>query len=133
MYIVGPQEGHGHDHLDGVAEGGVQEPAQHVVPQAGRQLLCRVAQDLRQRDHREEVQPEDGGVAEAELAPEHAQGAADQEEAEGREEDAPERRRVVGAGLLHTCHILPPSEIDLGLCLAVFAGSRGKYLFHRIG
>ena len=33
----------------------------------------------------------------------------------------------------HTCHILPPSEIDLGLCLAVFAGSGGKYLFHRIG
>ena len=21
----------------------------------------------------------------------------------------------------HTCHILPPSEIDLGLCVAVFA------------
>ena len=34
---------------------------------------------------------------------------------------------------LHTCHILPPSEIDLGLCLAVFAGSGGKYLLHRIG
>ena len=33
----------------------------------------------------------------------------------------------------HTCHIRPPSEIDLGLCLAVFAGSGGKYLFHRIG
>ena len=33
----------------------------------------------------------------------------------------------------HTCHILPPSEIGLGLCLAVFAGSGGKYLFHRIG
>ena len=33
----------------------------------------------------------------------------------------------------HTCHILPPSEIDLGLCLAVFAGSGGRYLFHRIG
>ena len=35
--------------------------------------------------------------------------------------------------MIHTCHILPPSEIDLGLCLAVFAGSGGKYLFHRIG
>ena len=34
---------------------------------------------------------------------------------------------------IRTCHILPPSEIDLGLCLAVFAGSGGKYLFHRIG
>ena len=33
----------------------------------------------------------------------------------------------------HTCHILPPSEIDFGLCLAVFAGSGGKYLSHRIG
>ena len=33
----------------------------------------------------------------------------------------------------HPRHILPPSEIDLGLCLAVFAGSGGKYLFHRIG
>ena len=33
----------------------------------------------------------------------------------------------------HTCHILPPSEIDSGLCLAVFAGSGGKHLFHRIG
>ena len=28
--------------------------------------------------------------------------------------------------IVHTCHILPPSEIDLGLCLAVFAGSGGK-------
>ena len=28
--------------------------------------------------------------------------------------------------LSHTCHILPPSEVDLGLCLAVFAGSGGK-------
>ena len=27
----------------------------------------------------------------------------------------------------HTCHILPPSEIDLGLRLAVFAGSGGKH------
>ena len=34
---------------------------------------------------------------------------------------------------IHTCHILPPSEIDLGLRLAVFAGSGGKHLFHRIG
>ena len=31
------------------------------------------------------------------------------------------------------CHILPPSEIELGLCLAVSAGSGGKCLFHRIG
>ena len=35
--------------------------------------------------------------------------------------------------ILHTCHILPPSEIDLGLCFAAFAGSGGKSLFHRIG
>ena len=28
----------------------------------------------------------------------------------------------------HTCHILPPSEIDLGLCLAVFAGSGGTFI-----
>ena len=33
----------------------------------------------------------------------------------------------------HTCHLLPPSEIDLGLCLAVFAGSGGTLFFHRIG
>ena len=33
----------------------------------------------------------------------------------------------------HTCHILPPTEIDLGLCLAVFAGSGGKYIFCRMG
>ena len=26
-----------------------------------------------------------------------------------------------------------PSEIDLGLCLALFAGSEGRKLFHRIG
>ena len=37
------------------------------------------------------------------------------------------------AGELHTCHILPPSEIDGGLFSAVFAGSGGRYLFHRIG
>ena len=30
---------------------------------------------------------------------------------------------------LHTRHILPPSEIDLGLCLAVFAGSEGNIYF----
>ena len=44
--------------------------------------------------------------------------------------------RWQGRGLsreVHTCHILPPSEIDLGLCFAVFAGSGGKYSFHRIG
>ena len=29
--------------------------------------------------------------------------------------------------LLHTRHSIPPSEIDLGLCLAVLAGSGGKY------
>ena len=33
----------------------------------------------------------------------------------------------------HTCHNLPPSEIDGGLFLADFAGSEGIYLFHRIG
>ena len=33
----------------------------------------------------------------------------------------------------HTCHILPASEIDLGLFLPVFAGSGGEYLFPRIG
>ena len=32
----------------------------------------------------------------------------------------------------HTCHILPPSEIDLGLCLAVLAGSEGRYLFRSL-
>ena len=37
------------------------------------------------------------------------------------------------ASLHHTCHILPPSEIDWGLFLAVFTGSEGKHLFHRIG
>ena len=35
--------------------------------------------------------------------------------------------------LIHTRHILPPSEIDLGLFWAGFAGSEGKKLFHRIG
>ena len=35
--------------------------------------------------------------------------------------------------IIYTCHNLPPSEIDLGLCWAVFAGSGGKYSFHRIG
>ena len=29
----------------------------------------------------------------------------------------------------HTCHILPPSEIDWGLCFAVFAVSGGKYIY----
>ena len=38
-----------------------------------------------------------------------------------------------GVRRLHTCHVLPASEIDLGLSLAVFAGSGGKYLLHRIG
>ena len=40
----------------------------------------------------------------------------------------------MGSGFLfHTCHILPPSEIDLGLFWAVFTSSGEKYLFHRIG
>ena len=34
---------------------------------------------------------------------------------------------------VHTCHILPPSEIDLGLCWADFTDLEGNYLFHRIG
>jgi len=38
-----------------------------------------------------------------------------------------------GLNQFHTWHILPPSEIDLELFWAVFAGSEGKYLFHRIG
>ena len=45
----------------------------------------------------------------------------------------PHPERFYECDPVHTCHILPPSEIDLGLCLAVFAGSGGKYLFHRIG
>ena len=35
--------------------------------------------------------------------------------------------------LRHTCHNLPPSEINGGLFFAVFTGSEGRYLFHRIG
>ena len=34
---------------------------------------------------------------------------------------------------LHACHIIPPSEIGRGLFWAVFIGSEGKSLFHRIG
>ena len=45
----------------------------------------------------------------------------------------PRRPKIQNPELLHTCHILPPSEIDLGLWLPVFAGSGGKHLFHRIG
>ena len=37
------------------------------------------------------------------------------------------------ARILHTRHILPPSEIDLGLFWADFTDLEGKYLFHRIG
>ena len=31
---------------------------------------------------------------------------------------------------VHTCHILPPSEIDLGLFWADFTDLEGKHLFH---
>ena len=34
-----------------------------------------------------------------------------------------------GWGGVRTCHILPPSEVDLGLCLAAFAGSEGNIYF----
>ena len=34
---------------------------------------------------------------------------------------------------IHNCHILPPTEIDSGLCWADFTDSEGKHLFHRIG
>ena len=50
-----------------------------------------------------------------------------------RERRAPHHGPLRNGNWVHTCHILPPSEIDLGLCLALFAGSGGKYLFHRIG
>ena len=48
------------------------------------------------------------------------------------------QRAPPGAGpgcicISHTCHNLPPSEIDGELFLAVFTGSEGRYLFHRIG
>ena len=33
----------------------------------------------------------------------------------------------------HTRHMLPPSEIDLGLCWADFTDLEGKHLLHRIG
>ena len=35
--------------------------------------------------------------------------------------------------VIHTCHILPPSEIYLGLCLADFTDLEGKHLFHTTG
>ena len=35
--------------------------------------------------------------------------------------------------LTHTCHILHPSEIDLGLFRADVTDLEGKHLFHRIG
>ena len=35
--------------------------------------------------------------------------------------------------IAHTRHILPPSEIELGLFWADFAGSGKKHLLHRIG
>ena len=37
------------------------------------------------------------------------------------------------AMIVHTCHIIPPSEIDLGLFWADFTDLEGKHLFHRIG
>ena len=36
-------------------------------------------------------------------------------------------------GVLLLAIFYPPLEIDLELCLAVFAGSGGNCLFHRIG
>ena len=39
-------------------------------------------------------------------------------------------RRLLGG---HTCHIIPPSEIDLGLFWAHFTDLEGNHLFHRIG
>ena len=36
-------------------------------------------------------------------------------------------------GIGPTCHILPPSEIELGLFWADFTDLKGKHLFHRIG
>ena len=40
---------------------------------------------------------------------------------------------AAGDLIIHTCHILPPSEIDLGLFWADFTDSEGRHLFHRIG
>mmetsp|Transcript_58177 Transcript_58177/g.155541 ORF Transcript_58177/g.155541 Transcript_58177/m.155541 type:complete len:248 (+) Transcript_58177:657-1400(+) len=47
-----PQGLHGQNHLDGVAEGGVQQAAQRVVLQPGGELLRGVPEDLCERDHR---------------------------------------------------------------------------------
>ena len=71
-----------------------------------------------------------------ELAAEAARGRELAQAVEGRAPRAVRHAATAREGHalhLHTCYILPPSEIDLGLCLAVFAGSGGKYLFHRIG
>mmetsp|Transcript_49224 Transcript_49224/g.127726 ORF Transcript_49224/g.127726 Transcript_49224/m.127726 type:complete len:378 (-) Transcript_49224:330-1463(-) len=47
-----PQGLHGQNHLDGVAEGGIQQAAQRVVLQPGGELLRGVPEDLCERDHR---------------------------------------------------------------------------------
>ena len=39
----------------------------------------------------------------------------------------------LGGPLMPTCHILPPSEKDLGLFWADSTDLEGKYFFHRIG
>ena len=49
-------------------------------------------------------------------------------------DDQPSESAHCAKGLQgHTRHILPPSEIDLGLFWADFTDLEGKHLFHRIG
>mmetsp|Transcript_63142 Transcript_63142/g.195907 ORF Transcript_63142/g.195907 Transcript_63142/m.195907 type:complete len:247 (-) Transcript_63142:421-1161(-) len=55
---VGLQRVDSDDHLHRVAEGRVEQAADGVVAQGGREFLRGVAQDLGQRDHGREVQPE---------------------------------------------------------------------------
>ena len=43
------------------------------------------------------------------------------------------KQTITTCKVFHTRHILPPSEIDVGLFWAVFTGTEGKHLFHRVG
>ena len=90
----------------------------------------------RERDREREREREKGREREREGEREVERGREGERKRAG-EESAPQVRVVARAAVLlpgdHTCHILPPSEIDWGLFWAVFAGSEGKHLFHIIG
>mmetsp|Transcript_17868 Transcript_17868/g.54682 ORF Transcript_17868/g.54682 Transcript_17868/m.54682 type:complete len:274 (-) Transcript_17868:489-1310(-) len=99
--LVGTERLDGHHHLDGVAEGGVDEPADGLA-RVQRELLGEVAEHGRQRHHGEEVEPENPVGTPVEVVRRPAKGQEDQEHVERLRNGEVEQRLEI---LLRRAHV----------------------------